>query len=68
MTEPLDHKHNNNYDLVTVYESVQNEFESVVVRWCPLCGAVVVDMDFDGRTKPGDVMPMRFPKSVGGKG
>lgn len=26
------------------------------------CAAVVFDTDFDGRTKPGDVMKMRFPE------
>ena len=34
----------------------------VVTRWCRNCGAVVVDMDIDGKTKPGEVMPMRFPQ------
>lgn len=32
-----------------------------VVRWCPTCGAIVIDIDVDGRTAPGRVMPMRFP-------
>lgn len=32
-----------------------------VVRWCPTCGAIVVDVDFDGRTSPGRVMKMKFP-------
>lgn len=39
-----------------------------VVRWCANCGAVVVDTDVDGRTQPGDVMAMRFPRAVGGRG
>jgi hypothetical protein len=34
----------------------------VVVRWCTLCGAVVVDADVDGRTAPGAISVMRFPK------
>lgn len=33
-----------------------------VVRWCPTCGAVVVDIDVDGRTMPGRVMKMRWPQ------
>jgi hypothetical protein len=35
--------------------------EEHVARWCKLCGAVVVDLDFDNRTKPGAVMKMRVP-------
>jgi valyl-tRNA synthetase len=34
---------------------------SRVIRWCEDCGAVVVDLDCDGRTHPGDVMEMKFP-------
>jgi hypothetical protein len=33
-----------------------------VVRWCSDCGAIVIDSDIDGRTWPGKVMKMRFPK------
>jgi len=33
-----------------------------VVRWCPECGAVVVDIDVDNRTMPGRVMKMKWPK------
>jgi len=34
-----------------------------VVRWCPICGAVVVDEDCDNRIAPGAIMKMRFPQS-----
>lgn len=34
-----------------------------VVRWCQVCGSIVIDVDVDGRTHPGRVMPMRFPKT-----
>lgn len=61
------HKHTND-TLVEIYASVQNEFEETVVRWCPICGAIVVDTDFDGRTKPGAVMSMRVPTNAGGRG
>lgn len=37
-----------------------NDMEEVVVRWCRRCGAVVIDIDSDGRTKPGAIMPMQF--------
>ena len=33
-----------------------------VVRWCPVCGSVVVDVDVDGRTMAGKIMKMRSPK------
>lgn len=32
-----------------------------VVKWCPECGAVVVDTELDGRVVPGNVARMRFP-------
>ena len=32
-----------------------------VVRWCQVCGAVVIDGEHDGRVAPGRIMPMRFP-------
>ncbi len=32
-----------------------------VVRWCTVCGSVVVDLDYDGRTNAGRVMKMRSP-------
>ena len=33
-----------------------------VVRWCPKCGAVVVDMDYDNRTSPGYYREIDFPE------
>lgn len=33
--------------------------EEAVVRWCPECGAIVIDKESDGRTLPGKMM---FPK------
>jgi hypothetical protein len=32
-----------------------------VARWCQDCGAIVIDVDIDGQTKPGDAMTMTFP-------
>lgn len=34
-----------------------------VVRWCPQCGAVVVDIECDGRIYPGRVRKMQFPRA-----
>ncbi|MBI4158528.1 MAG: hypothetical protein HY505_02845 [Candidatus Yanofskybacteria bacterium] len=33
-----------------------------VVRWCPLCGSVVIDVETDGRIQPGRVMKIRSPE------
>ena len=48
------------HDLIVVYTH-HTGIEAEVVRWCRVCGGVAVDTDYDGRTQPGDVMPMQFP-------
>lgn len=49
------------HKLDVVYETRENAGgECVVVRWCSVCGAVVVDTDVDGLTKKGDVMKMKM--------
>lgn len=35
--------------------------EEKVVRWCPECGAVVVDMDYDNRTNAGYYKELQYP-------
>jgi hypothetical protein len=58
-------KHKNN-ELEEIY-SFQNDnmgHSEGVVRWCPICGAIVVDIDYDGRTLPGNLVPLRFPDHV----
>lgn len=37
---------------------------AVEVRWCPLCGAVVVDGEHDGRIYAGYYSSMRVPQLV----
>ena len=49
------------HDLVDIYKETKGIAEHVV-RWCENCGAIVIDIDFDGRTNPGGVMEMEFPK------
>jgi hypothetical protein len=39
-----------------------SDLKEDVVRWCPVCGTVVIDVDFDGRTNPGQAMKARRPK------
>lgn len=33
-----------------------------VVRWCFVCGSLVVDLEYDGRLRPGDVLPIQHPE------
>jgi len=35
--------------------------EEKVVRYCPECGAIVVDCDIDGRTMPGYYKKLQYP-------
>ncbi len=49
-----------NHSLQKIFES-GSDTESTVVRWCEVCGSIVIDMDYDGRTKPGEVMGMISP-------
>lgn len=32
-----------------------------IVRWCRTCGSIVIDLEFDGRTKPGEIMRLKSP-------
>lgn len=32
-----------------------------VVRWCSVCGAIVIDTQIDKRIFPGQIMPMEYP-------
>lgn len=41
--------------------TVAGAFTDNIVRWCPECGAVVIDWEVDGRTYPGRCMPMKLP-------
>ena len=52
-----------NHSLVPILSSGSWSHDEVA-RWCKECGAVVVDVDVDGRTNPGGVMKMRFPKTL----
>lgn len=51
-----------NHPLREIYRSGHDIQD--VVRWCPDCGAVVVDGEMDGRVRPGHVVPMQFPKTA----
>lgn len=51
-------KGNHNIPILSVFLS---EDEYKVVRWCRNCGAIVVDLDYDGRINPGYFMKMILP-------
>jgi len=45
-----------------IYTGSIDAISEEVVRWCTICGSVVVDLDYDSRVKPGGVMKMRSPE------
>ncbi len=50
------------HELQVIYEGHTDAVSKEVVRWCVICGSPVVDVDFDGRTNPGQIMKMRSPR------
>lgn len=55
---------NGKHNLIIVYSHQNNYGECPTVRWCADCGGVVADVDIDGRTHPGYIRKMQFPKSA----
>ena len=55
----------NKHTLIVIYCGGP-DMEQDVVRWCTICGAVVVDVDVDGRTAPGAIMKMLLPQTADG--
>jgi hypothetical protein len=58
----LDNCKKGNHSLKKIYEAELDDMESSVVRWCELCGAIVVDKEYDYRVDPGGYSKMRWPK------
>lgn len=50
-----------NHPLEVIYINGYEDEPCGVVRWCSVCGAVVIDVDYDNRTSPGEVMKMKDP-------
>lgn len=48
------------HDLKVVYSNNLYMYAEIV-RWCETCGAIVIDIDCDGRVSPGAIMKMKFP-------
>jgi len=61
--EPIEKCLDKQHDLMVIYVDGYEDHPQTVVRWCKICGAVVVDTDYDGRTHPGDVMKMITPQT-----
>jgi len=57
------------HDLIDIFVNNYHygQCEKDVIRWCQYCGAIVIDTVVDGRTRPGAVMPMQFPKILNRK-
>lgn len=55
-----------NHNLIEIYRDGWEDEPNAVVRWCEDCGAIVVDGEMDGRTSPGAVRKMLFPKEFKG--
>ncbi len=52
------------HDLIKIYSAKHSWEESYdVVKWCRICGAVVVDLEYH-IVKPGSVMKMKYPLQV----
>ena len=45
-----------------IYSLSHSDQESTVVNWCSICGTISVDLDIDGRIKPGAVQKATRPK------
>jgi hypothetical protein len=50
-----------NHNWKEIYRYGYEDEEQPVVRWCRDCGAIVVDVDYDGRTYPGRIMKTIIP-------
>lgn len=52
------------HKLIEIYS---NELDSSIehsVKWCSICGAIVVDVCIDGRTQPGGKIKMKLPQNI----
>ena len=51
------------HNLISIFSTSSRDIPDgeIVVRWCKICGAVVVDFDLDGRRYPGDIRKLQIP-------
>jgi valyl-tRNA synthetase len=55
---------NGKHKLTEVLRKVRLDYTEEVVNWCTNCGAIVVDIEVDGRLSPGGHTKMQFPSIV----
>jgi len=48
--------------LLEIFSFTSPDDSDEIVKWCPICGAVVIDQEVDNRVYSGRIMQMRFPK------
>jgi len=51
------------HSLIEIGSKPQGPGLDEITRWCKKCGAVVIDVDVDGRISPGAVMSMLLPET-----
>lgn len=56
-----------NHSLKTILISGYEDEPCEVVRWCKVCGSVVIDVDYDNKTMPGRCLKMQSPLISKGK-
>jgi hypothetical protein len=63
----IDKCNKGNHELIEIYRSDVDIILGVqdIVRWCNICGAVVIDREIDGRLIPGEVLKMMGPLVYG---
>jgi hypothetical protein len=52
---------NNNHDFIDIYDVENSYGECIVIRWCRVCGSIIIDVDFDYRTYVGRCMEIKNP-------
>lgn len=58
----LDKCKKGNHPLIEISSILLGYGEEKIVRWCPKCGAIVVDLEVDGRLYPGYYKKMVIPE------
>lgn len=61
LKQELERCHIGDHRLKVIYESVEYYGVTQVVRWCTVCGSIVVDIDADNKTMSGGIMTMKSP-------
>ena len=61
LKQELKQCHIGNHKLEIIHESAEYFGEVQTVRWCSVCGSIVIDVDVDNRTMAGRIMSMKSP-------